>query len=48
MKKILGYTVSLDKAKATNSEFIVAVADKLRLEYTKMYLFDCLNTKYII
>ncbi|AZB43496.1 hypothetical protein CEF21_14965 [Bacillus sp. FJAT-42376] len=28
-----GYTVSMTKAKPTNSEFIAMVADKLRLEH---------------
>ncbi|MFB3160427.1 sporulation initiation factor Spo0A C-terminal domain-containing protein [Neobacillus sp. 179-J 1A1 HS] len=28
-----GYTVSMSKAKPTNSEFIAMVADKLRLEH---------------
>src|SRR5699024_3207556 len=30
---LFGYTVSITKAKPTNSEFIAMVADKLRLEY---------------
>jgi Sporulation initiation factor Spo0A C terminal len=30
---ISGYTVSMSKAKPTNSEFIAMVADKLRLEH---------------
>ncbi|PFK30758.1 stage 0 sporulation protein A [Bacillus cereus] len=30
--KAFGYTVSMSKAKPTNSEFIAMVADKLRLE----------------
>ena len=33
MEEIFGYSVDIDKAKATNSEFIVTLADKLRLEY---------------
>lgn len=33
MQEIFGYSVDIDKAKPTNSEFIVTVADKLRLEY---------------
>ena len=33
MEDIFGYSVDIDKAKATNSEFIVTLADKLRLEY---------------
>jgi two-component system response regulator (stage 0 sporulation protein A) len=31
--KMFGYTVSVTKAKPTNSEFIAMVADKLRIEY---------------
>lgn len=30
---IFGYTISADKAKPTNSEFIAMIADKLRIEY---------------
>ncbi|MDO4376715.1 MAG: sporulation transcription factor Spo0A, partial [bacterium] len=33
MDEIFGHSVDVDKAKPTNSEFIVTVADKLRLEY---------------
>ena len=33
MEEIFGYSVDIDKAKPTNSEFIVTVADKLRLEF---------------
>lgn len=36
MEDIFGHSVDIDKAKPTNSEFIVTVADKLRLEYRKM------------
>ena len=36
MQEIFGYSVDIDKAKPTNSEFIVTVADKLRLEYTSI------------
>ena len=36
MQEIFGYSVDIDKAKPTNSEFIVTVADKLRLEYTNI------------
>ena len=36
MDEIFGHSVDVDKAKPTNSEFIVTVADKLRLEYRKM------------
>ena len=35
MEEIFGHSVDIDKAKPTNSEFIVTVADKLRLEYVK-------------
>lgn len=37
MEEIFGHSVDIDKAKPTNSEFIVTVADKLRLEYVKQY-----------
>ncbi len=33
MEEIFGHSVDVDKAKPTNSEFIVTIADKLRLEY---------------
>ena len=33
MEEIFGNSVDIDKAKPTNSEFIVTVADKLRLDY---------------
>lgn len=33
MVSLFGYTVDIDGAKPTNSEFIVTIADKLRLEY---------------
>lgn len=36
MEEIFGHSVDIDKAKPTNSEFIVTVADKLRLEYHKV------------
>lgn len=35
MEDIFGYSVDIDKAKPTNSEFIVTVADKLRLEFNQ-------------
>jgi len=35
MEDIFGHSVDIDKAKPTNSEFIVTVADKLRLEFVK-------------
>jgi len=31
--QVFGYTVSMSKAKPTNSEFIAMIADKLRMEY---------------
>lgn len=37
MEEIFGHSVDIDKAKPTNSEFIVTVADKLRLEFQKNY-----------
>lgn len=36
MEDIFGHSVDIDKAKPTNSEFIVTVADKLRLEFHKI------------
>ena len=36
MEEIFGHSVDIDKAKPTNSEFIVTVADKLRLDYVKI------------
>ena len=33
LEEIFGYSVDIDKSKATNSEFMVTIADKLRLEY---------------
>lgn len=38
MEDIFGHSVDIDKAKPTNSEFIVTVADKLRLEFNKPIL----------
>ncbi len=35
MEELFGHSVDIDKAKPTNSEFIVTVADKLRLEHAK-------------
>ena len=35
MEDIFGHSVDIDKAKPTNSEFIVTIADKLRMEYCK-------------
>ena len=37
MEEIFGHSVDIDKAKPTNSEFIVTIADKLRLDYNKSY-----------
>lgn len=36
MEEIFGHSVDIDKAKPTNSEFIVTIADKLRLEGNKI------------
>jgi two-component system response regulator (stage 0 sporulation protein A) len=36
MEEIFGHSVDIDKAKPTNSEFIVTIADKLRLESHQM------------
>lgn len=35
MEEVFGHSVDIDKAKPTNSEFIVTIADKLRLENLK-------------
>lgn len=35
MEEIFGHSVDIDKAKPTNSEFIITIADKLRLERAK-------------
>lgn len=37
MEDIFGHSVDIDKAKPTNSEFIVTIADKLRLEFQKNF-----------
>ena len=36
MEDIFGHSVDIDKAKPTNSEFIVTIADKLRLDMIKI------------
>lgn len=33
MEELFGYSVDIDKAKPTNSEFMVTIADKLRLDF---------------
>ena len=33
VENIFGYTISADKGKPTNSEFIALIADRIRLEY---------------
>ena len=38
MEEIFGHSVDIDKAKPTNSEFIVTIADKLRLEFMKQHV----------
>ena len=40
MEEIFGHSVDIDKAKPTNSEFIVTVADKLRLEFNETSVFN--------
>ncbi len=37
MDEIFGHSVDIDKAKPTNSEFIVTIADKLKLDAIKIY-----------
>ena len=37
MEDIFGNSVDIDKAKPNNSEFIVTVEDKLKLEYKRSY-----------
>ena len=36
MEEVFGHSVDYDRAKPTNSEFIVTVSDKLRLEFNKV------------
>ena len=36
MEEVFGHSVDYDRAKPTNSEFIVTVSDKLRLEFNNM------------
>lgn len=36
MEEIFGHSVDIDKAKPTNSEFMVTIADKLRLDFHKV------------
>ena len=36
MEELFGHSVDIDKAKPTNSEFMVTIADKRRLEYHKV------------
>ena len=38
MEDIFGNSIDIDKAKPTNSEFIITIADKLRLEFSKPLL----------
>ena len=40
MEEIFGHSVDIDKAKPTNSEFIVTVADKLRLDFNKSSIMN--------
>ncbi len=34
MEDLFGHSIDMDKAKPTNSEYIITIADKLRLEFT--------------
>ncbi len=36
MEELFGYSVDIDKAKPTNSEFMVTIADKLRLDFHRV------------
>ena len=36
MEELFGFSVDIDRAKPTNSEFMVTVADKLRLDFHKV------------
>ena len=36
MEELFGYSVDIDRAKPTNSEFMVTIADKLRLDFHKV------------
>ena len=36
MEEIFGQSVDIDRAKPTNSEFIITLADKLNLEFKKV------------
>lgn len=36
MEEIFGHSVNVDKTKPTNSEFIVTIADKLKIEFEKV------------
>lgn len=38
MEDIFGHSIDIDKAKPTNSEFIVTIADKLKLELDKVVI----------
>lgn len=38
MEDIFGHSIDIDKAKPTNSEFIVTIADKLKLEFGKVMI----------
>ena len=38
MEDIFGHSIDIDKAKPTNSEFIVTIADKLKLEFAKVLM----------
>lgn len=40
MEEVFGHSVDYDRAKPTNSEFIVTVSDKLRLEFNKKQILS--------
>lgn len=37
IEEIFGYSISIEKTKPTNSEFIITVCDKIKLEISKLY-----------
>ncbi len=37
MEDIFGHSIDIEKAKPTNSEYIITIADKIRLEYRKPF-----------
>ena len=39
MEKIFGNSIDIEKAKPTNSEFIITIADMLKLEIKQGFLY---------